>query len=1075
MKGQNSSVVDINRKDFSPSESYRRKSQLQQHDVNFLSRSFVSSGSYFQSNLQSYKQKEQSQTPQRQEQFENPFFLTNEDNDTFDNEMTQIHDSSNLHRETAYMADTYDDLPANEYAEDDIYEDDQLLNKNHKYLLQAEQENTVSPSLMFSPVSSTIENNYGSLERETKETAFAASSKISGGTGPPNYKDIVKFKSPIFTVKETIKYFPPAFLGVLLNLLDALSYGMIVFPITEPIFNKLGPTGLSLFYISSIVSQLCYSCGLSLFGCSIGSEMIEITPFFHTMAMNVLNFYSENKHVERYQSEIITTTLICFVGSSLLTGMVFYFLGKMKLGKIVGFFPRHILIGCIGSVGYFLVMTGLEITLQIPKIVYKLEFWMDLLVVDYNYGKLLAPILLTVILIYMQKTFNNNSLVLPTFYVACLVGFHFIVALMPNLSLPLLRKHGWIFASSDSVNTSNLIESTPDLFEIGNNWYSFYRLFQWKLVNWPLVVKNMPTMGALAFFGILHVPINVPALAVTLNCDKYDVDKELIAHGFSNFLSGLVGSIPNYLVYTNSVLFIRAGADSRFAGILLAILTGIVMLIGPVIIGFIPICIVGSLIFLLGYELLKESLADTFGILGTFEYITVVLIIVTSAVFDFVMGIIAGVIIACFHFLVNSANLQSINGEYDGTLLQSTVNRNVSQTELLNRVGDQIYILKLQNLLFFGTILSIEEKINNMLEREGKSGVIKYLILDFKNIKTDQIDYSAAEGFNRIKRFLSSKNITLIISSIHNSDTIYKVFGKVGLLEDVELFGDLNSALEWCENKYLYQYKLLKIKERGKLDSRNKLTVPEIITQTSNEMIDVPNRQKNTSGEKLLLSNSHKRNSSSIFATTPRHDMFYKAATNVIQSESQVGKNLQDIIKQKYNETKSNNLSSSSINNKKPSLNEEDYCLALFLQSLRAFINEKDYQKWSEIGKYFKRQEFASNQIISNDNCVMLVESGIVKISYSVTDNVTKTESVYETLSKKCAYGKITNEYYKIAPEYTDTVYTETESVVWILNKENLDLLKENDIKLYVEILVLISALNQYRYKKLLRFTIASG
>lgn len=1074
MKGQNSSHVDIRGKDFSPSGSYRRKSQLQQQDVNFLSRSFVSSGSYFQSNLQNYKQKEQSQTPQRQDQFDNPFFLTNEDNDNFDNEMTQIHDSSNLHRETAFMADTYDDLPADEYEEDGIYEDDQLSNKYNKSQPQIERENNVLPALMFSPVSSNIENNYGSLENDLKESTPSEISKFSNATGPPNYKDIVKFKSPIFTVKQTIKYFPPAFLGVLLNLLDALSYGMIVFPITEPIFNKLGPTGLSLFYISSIVSQLCYSCGLSLFGCSIGSEMIEITPFFHTMAMNILNFYSDSKHAETYQCEIITTTLVCFVGSSLLTGMVFYFLGKMKLGKIVGFFPRHILIGCIGSVGYFLVMTGLEVTLKIPKIVYRLGFWVDLLVVDYNYAKLLAPVLLTVILIYMQKTFNNNSLVLPAFYVAALIGFHFIVALMPNLSLPLLRKHGWIFAASDNVNSSDTVEPISNLFEIGNNWYSFYRLFQWKLVNWSLVVKNMPTMFALAFFGILHVPINVPALAVTLNCDRYDVDKELIAHGFSNFLSGLVGSIPNYLVYTNSVLFIRAGADSRFAGILLAVLTGVVMLIGPVIIGFIPICIVGSLIFLLGYELLKESLADTFGILGTFEYITVLIIIMTSAFFDFVMGIIVGVIIACFHFLVNSANLQSINGEYDGTLLQSTVNRNVSQTELLNRVGDQIYILKLQNLLFFGTILSIEEKINNMLEREGKSGVIKYLILDFKNIKTDQIDYSAAEGFNRIKRFLSSKNITLIISSIHTSDTIYKVFGKVGLLEDVELFVDLNSALEWCENKYLYQYKLLKNKERGKLESRNRLIAPEIITQTSND-IEVPNRQKNPSGEKLLLSNSHKRNSTSIFATTPRHDMFFKAATNVIQSESQVGKNLQDIIKQKYSETKSNNLSTTSINNNKPALNDEDYCLSLFLQSLRAFITEEEYQKWSEIGKYFIRQEFSPDQIISNDNCVMLVESGIVKISYSVTDNVTKTESVYETLSKKCAYGKITNEYYKVAPEYTDTVYTETESAVWILNKEKLDLLKEKDIKLYVEILVLISALNQYRYKKLLRFTIASS
>ena len=50
-------------------------------------------------------------------------------------------------------------------------------------------------------------------------------------------------------------------------------------------------------------------------------------------------------------------------------------------------------------------------------------------------------------------------------------------------------------------------------------------------------------MLALTFFGILHVPINVPALGLTTGEDNVDVDRELRAHGLSNVLSGLCGSI----------------------------------------------------------------------------------------------------------------------------------------------------------------------------------------------------------------------------------------------------------------------------------------------------------------------------------------------------------------------------------------------------------------------------------------------------------------------------------------------------------------------------------------------------
>lgn len=56
--------------------------------------------------------------------------------------------------------------------------------------------------------------------------------------------------------------------------------------------------------------------------------------------------------------EIIATTLVAFALSSILTGFSFCLLGALKLGVVVGFFPRHILVGCIGGIGIFLIQTG---------------------------------------------------------------------------------------------------------------------------------------------------------------------------------------------------------------------------------------------------------------------------------------------------------------------------------------------------------------------------------------------------------------------------------------------------------------------------------------------------------------------------------------------------------------------------------------------------------------------------------------------------------------------------------------------------------------------------------------------
>jgi sulfate permease, SulP family len=45
-----------------------------------------------------------------------------------------------------------------------------------------------------------------------------------------------------------------------------------------------------------------------------------------------------------------------------LPGVSFFLLGFFRLGSLLGFFPRHILVGCIGGVGVFLITTGLNVS-----------------------------------------------------------------------------------------------------------------------------------------------------------------------------------------------------------------------------------------------------------------------------------------------------------------------------------------------------------------------------------------------------------------------------------------------------------------------------------------------------------------------------------------------------------------------------------------------------------------------------------------------------------------------------------------------------------------------------------------
>ncbi|EED24300.1 sulfate transporter family protein [Talaromyces stipitatus ATCC 10500] len=607
-------------------------------------------------------------------------------------------------------------------------------------------------------------------------------------------------------VVRPVSLLPAVFLGLLLNILDALSYGMILFPLGEAIFSDLGSDGISIYYISTIISQLIFSSGASVFKGGIGSEMIEVVPFFHKMAFMVLNRVGEDN-----PRAVLATTILSFSLSSILTGVVFFLMGVFKLGSLIGFFPRHILIGCIGGVGWFLVATGVEVSARLPgSLEYNLVTLRHLFQLDTLFLWTI-PLALAIILLIVRRFIKSNFLV-GGYFILVAVLFY-LVKLIARIDMHTLRAGGWVFEPPAASNP----------------WWHFYTLYDFSVVNWSALIETIPAMFALTFFGILHVPINVPALGISTGEDNVSVDRELIAHGITNTVSGLAGSIQNYLVYTNSLLFINSGGDSRLAGIMLAAATTGIMVVGPVIIGYIPILVVGALIFMLGIELMEEALVDTWGKLHRLEYLTVVIIVVTMGVWDFVIGIFVGIILACVNFVVQTSRKSAIRATYSGEFTASTVRRPPIQQKFLKEAGRQTLIIKLSGFLFFGTIVKVEATARGLIDEEAfMRQPIRFLVLDFSRV--NGLDFSAAEALTRINRILGKRNVQMLISGLDVEGEVGKSLQNVGLFADeslVQIFEDLNSALEYCENEYLKVFYSRKeaLKEQQQ-SSRASLEVP---------------------------------------------------------------------------------------------------------------------------------------------------------------------------------------------------------------------------------------------------------
>ena len=126
---------------------------------------------------------------------------------------------------------------------------------------------------------------------------------------------------------------PAVVLGVLLNTLAASS-GLLVFPSAQkaPAFGSLQVQAMSIFIMSTIVSQLTLTLGGSLFPGALGSMLIEALPLLRKVASDIQDSTGKDS------PQLIPTVLAAFVLTSLLVGFCFLVIGILKLGRIVSTF-----------------------------------------------------------------------------------------------------------------------------------------------------------------------------------------------------------------------------------------------------------------------------------------------------------------------------------------------------------------------------------------------------------------------------------------------------------------------------------------------------------------------------------------------------------------------------------------------------------------------------------------------------------------------------------------------------------------------------------------------------------------
>ncbi|TXB65149.1 SulP family inorganic anion transporter [Vicingus serpentipes] len=424
-------------------------------------------------------------------------------------------------------------------------------------------------------------------------------------------------------------------------------------------------------------------------------------------------------------------TFEAFLMAVVLSGIIQIILGLLKAGIIGFYFPSSVIKGMLAAIGLILILKQIPHALGFDKdamgdsaflqvdghntfseIFYAFQF-------PSTGAIIISLISLLLLIVFETKAIKKISL------------FKFVPGALIVVVLGIILNQFFMGINESWVLNGEHLVALPvatTLSEIGG-------LF------------TFPDFKALGDYNtyIIALTIAIVASLETLLCveatDKLDplkrvtpTNRELLAQGTGNMISGFIGGLPLTQVIVRSSANINSGGKTKVSAIFHGLLLLICALLLPELLNKIPLSSLAAILLFIGYKLTKVSLYKQVYKLGWEQFMPFLTTILAILFTDLLKGIGVGLVVAVFYIL-----------------------RRNFRTPYSTKEGDKIHIYLSEDVTFLN-----KASILMMLEGLPKDSKV---ILD--GAKSESINYDVVEIINDFKNYTAKqKSITLELINI---------------------------------------------------------------------------------------------------------------------------------------------------------------------------------------------------------------------------------------------------------------------------------------------------------------------
>lgn len=341
---------------------------------------------------------------------------------------------------------------------------------------------------------------------------------------------------------------------------------------------------------------------------------------------------------------IVTLGFKDFLVAVVLAGVIQILFGVLRAGIIGYFFPSSVIKGMLTGIGIIIILK--EIPYFFGYVPAKGEGTFAPIasaLADISIGNTVIALIGLGILLLWQNVLVKKAKIFQLIQgplVAVIVGIVFYISFGNSGTL--------------GIEAKNLV-SVP----VPEDMNSFFAQFQFP--NWSAITnpKVLITAFTIALVASLETLLCVEAT------DKLDplkrvtpTNRELIAQGAGNMISGLIGGLPITQVIVRSSANIQSGGKTKMSAIVHGFFLLISVILIPTLLNKIPLSVLAAILLLVGYKLAKPSTFKSMWDGGWMQFVPFIVTILGIVFIDLLwgigLGLAVGIVVILFKSYQNS-------------------------------------------------------------------------------------------------------------------------------------------------------------------------------------------------------------------------------------------------------------------------------------------------------------------------------------------------------------------------------------------------------------------------------------